>query len=123
MPYIAYEARNFAAALAVPTAGRMPLPMPELVWGAMTVGALPISMGGLQRPVLEAGWRAAMVAANLDTDEKSGSWVKAAAYRRLDGSEKSAVSYFLGMTQAKVTCARLLRAPHPTSSIWTRTWP
>lgn len=53
-----------------------------------------------------------MVAANLDTDEESGSWVKTAAYRRLDGSEKSAVSYFLGMTQAKVTCARLLRAPH-----------
>lgn len=54
MPYIAYEARNFAAALAVPTAGRMPLPLPELVWGAMTVGALPISMGGVQRPILEA---------------------------------------------------------------------
>jgi hypothetical protein len=35
-----------------------------------------------------------------------------AGYRRLDPSEKRAVSYFLGMTQAKITCEWLLRAPH-----------
>ena len=33
-------------------------------------------------------------------------------YWRLDPSEKRAVSYFLGMTQAKIMCERLLRAPH-----------
>ena len=33
-------------------------------------------------------------------------------YWRLDPSEKRAVSYFLGMTQAKIMCERLLHAPH-----------
>lgn len=33
-------------------------------------------------------------------------------YKRLDASEKSSVSYFLGMTQAKITCQRLLGASH-----------
>jgi hypothetical protein len=33
-------------------------------------------------------------------------------YWRLDPSEKRAVSYFLGMTQAKIMCERLLLAPH-----------
>jgi hypothetical protein len=33
-------------------------------------------------------------------------------YYRLDRSEKTAVSYFLGMTQAKVTCDMLLGVPH-----------
>lgn len=38
--------------------------------------------------------------------------VQTDAYRRLDPSEKSAVSYFLGMTQAKITCELLLGIPH-----------
>jgi len=33
-------------------------------------------------------------------------------YWRLDPSEKRTVSYFLGMTQPKIMCGRLLRVPH-----------
>jgi hypothetical protein len=51
-----------------------------------------------------------MVASSLD--ESAGAYVKSASYHRLDPSEKSAVSYFLGMAQAKVTCARLLGISH-----------
>jgi hypothetical protein len=69
-------------------------------------------MGGMPRPLIELCWRAALAAASLEEDRSSERWVKTAAYRRLDASEKSAVSYFLGMTQAKIMCGRLLRAPH-----------
>lgn len=50
--------------------------------------------------------------ANVEEDPTSYRWVKSEAYNRLDQSEKSAVSYFLGMTQAKVTCEMLLGVPH-----------
>lgn len=48
----------------------------------------------------------------MEEDPSSGRWVKSTAYNRLDRSEKSAVSYFLGMTQAKITCEMLLGVPH-----------
>lgn len=112
MPFLPYEAKNFTPPLAVGESGRLILSPAELIWGATTVGGTPISMGGVRRPLLEVCWRAAMVAASLVEDQTSGHWCRSAGYRRLDASEKRAVSYFLGMTQAKITCERLLRAPH-----------
>jgi hypothetical protein len=55
-----------------------------------------------------------MVEANIEerTGRLGTQWVKTHAYHRLDPSEKSAVSYFLGMTQAKITCELLLGIPH-----------
>jgi hypothetical protein len=112
MPFLSYEARNFGTPLAGPNSGRLSLPLARLVWGAVTVGMMPFSMGGSPRPLLERGWRAALTAASLTEDAASGRWAMTAGYRRLDPSEKRAVSYFLGMTQAKITRERLLRAPH-----------
>jgi len=112
MPFLSYEARNFSTPLAGPTAGSLSLPLARLVWGAVTVGMTPFSMGGAPRPLLELGWRAALTAASLTEDPASGRWARTAGYRRLDPSEKRAVSYFLGMTQAKITCEHLLRASH-----------
>jgi hypothetical protein len=112
MPFISYRAVNFAPEVVGVKSGQLPLPMAELIHGAITMGALPVGMGGARRPLLELSWRAAMIAASLEEAPRSGAWVKTDSYRRLDGSEKSAVSYFLGMTQAKITCGRLLRAPH-----------
>lgn len=112
MPFINYETANFAPELVEVKSGQLSLPMAELIYAAATMGALPVGMGGAQRPLLELCWRVAMVGASLEVAPRSGAWVKTEAYRRLDGSEKSAVSYFLGMTQAKITCARLLQAPH-----------
>jgi hypothetical protein len=76
----------------------------------MSVGATPIAMGGHPRPLIELLWRGAMVQASLQ--EISGHWHKAPAYKFLDPSEKTAVSYFLGMAQAKITCELLLGVPH-----------
>jgi hypothetical protein len=112
MPFLSYEARNFATPLAGPASGILSLSLARLVWGAVTVGMTPFSMGGSPRPLLELGWRAALTAASLTKDPASGRWAKTAGYRRLDPSEKRAVSYFLGMTQAKITCEHLLRTPH-----------
>ena len=112
MPLLCYEARNFGPPLAGPAEGDLQLPLARLVWGAVTVGMMPFSMGGSPRPLLELGWRAALTAASLTEDPASGRWAMTAGYRRLDPSEKRAVSYFLGMTQAKITCERLLRVPH-----------
>jgi hypothetical protein len=78
----------------------------------MTVGVSPASLGGPSRPLIEICWRAAMVLASLEPDPVSGRWRKSHSYHRLDPSEKSAVSYFLGLTQAKITCELLLGVPH-----------
>ena len=112
MPFLPYEAKNFTTPLAIGDSGRLTLLPAELIWGAATVGVTPISMGGVPRPLVELSWRAAMAGASLAEDQISGHWCRSAGYQRLDASEKRAVSYFLGMTQAKITCERLLRTPH-----------
>lgn len=111
VPFLFYEAQKFTTALAGPASGLLSLPLSELLWGAITVGATPISMGGTPRPLVELCWRAALAAASLEEDS-SGRWAMTDGYWRLDPSEKRAVSYFLGMTQAKIMCERLLHAPH-----------
>jgi hypothetical protein len=84
--------------------------MPQLVRAAITVGATPVALGATPRPLIELCWRATMTAATLAEDLRRR-WVRTSAYERLDPSEKSAVSYFLGMTQAKITCEALLGVP------------
>ena len=108
---LSYKARKFSTPLAEPASGLLSLPLGELLWGAITVGATPISMGRTPRPLVELCWRAALTAASLE-GTRSGRWAMTDGYWRLDPSEKRAVSYFLGMTQAKIMCGRLLRAPH-----------
>jgi hypothetical protein len=95
-----------------PAAGDLLVSPARLVWAAATVGATPISLGGVSRPYLELSWRVALAIANIEEDVSSRRWVRTAAYDRLDPSEKSAVSYGLGMTQAKITCEMLLGVPH-----------
>lgn len=68
-------------------------------------------MGGTPRPLVELCWRADLAAASLEEDP-AGHWAMTNGYWRLDPSEKRAISYFLGMTQARIMCGRLLRAPH-----------
>lgn len=103
--------RNFTG-LVPPASGELPVSLGRLIWGAVTVGETPISLGAPPRPLVELCWRAALAMATVEEDRPSDRWIKTDAYYRLDPSEKSAVSYFLGMTQAKITCEMLLGVPH-----------
>lgn len=106
-----FETRAFTTP-APPAFGKLPVSPARLIWGATTVGATPVLLRGRPRPFVELCWRAAMAGASVSEDSRRGRWVKSASYKRLDRSEKSAISYFLGMTQAKITCEMLLGVPH-----------
>lgn len=53
---------------------------------------------GRGRPVSELIWRTSMI--DMALESRGGRWRRTEAYGRLDGSEKSSLSYFLGMAQA-----------------------
>jgi hypothetical protein len=80
---------------------------------AATVGMPTIaSHPAHRRPLAEMQWRTGIVAANLRPTASGKRWTRSDAYVNLDPSEKSAVSYFLGMAQAAVTTRYLLGYPH-----------
>lgn len=66
------------------------------------------TLGGMRRPWLELQWREAMARSSLTADRSH--YKRSASYNRLDPSEKSAVSYFLGMTQCALMAERILHA-------------
>src|ERR1700722_10022775 len=74
MPFLSYETRKFSTSLGGPASGLLSLPPAALIWGAVTVGATPISMGGTPRPLIELCWRAALAAASLEEDPRSDRW-------------------------------------------------
>lgn len=83
----------------------------ELLWSAITVGRANIF------DVLQHGryseyeilYRASILFANLALD--GNNLIKSSAYEHLDPSEKSAVSYFLGLTFTKLLSNKLLNIP------------
>ena len=85
----------------------------ELRTAAARVGD-PGILNGFRRPVAELTWREAMVDASLPEVNRGTPgkpdkrWVKSESFTRLDPSEKTSVSYFLGMLQATVVAKRLL---------------
>lgn len=112
MPDIVCELRDFAnRSLASP---HMVTVTPErLLDCAARVGMPTIaSHPAHRRPFAEMLWRMGMVAANLRPTKSGKGWTRTSAYNRLDPSEKSAVSYFLGMTQAALTTRYVLGYPH-----------
>jgi len=70
---------------------------------------LPIT-GSSARSLVELLWRIGMVRSAVQLSD--GHWKQTAEYQRLDGSEKSAVSYFLGMVQATIVAQELLGTPY-----------
>lgn len=83
--------------------------MPMLQWAAITVGVSATSASPGSRPLAELTWRSALMESSLEFS--NGLWLKSRSYESLDISEKSAVSYFLGMAQTQLTCALLLDIP------------
>ena len=111
MPMVYYEARDFPAEYErlANTAPFLDATWPDIVHAAVTVGRRSwrdvVRYG--TRSVFEMIYRAFMVYANL-AGAVSGGICKTAANDGLDPSEKSAVSYFLGLTFAKLVAERLL---------------
>ena len=90
----------------------------DIVWSAITVGRKnwPHVVRHRKYSYLEMIYRSAMLYANLQESRRRSSQgstyhnylVKSPAYESLDPSEKSAISYFLGLTAAKLFAAKLL---------------
>lgn len=109
MAKIDYEVNNFAAGvLKVPGPVVAPSKL-ELMVAAARVGDSGV-LSGHSRPLAEVMWRAAMVDAALTEIDLDGTqrWAKSESFSRLDPSEKTSISYFLGMLQASVVAKKLL---------------
>jgi hypothetical protein len=96
--------------------GKLNCSWSDLTWAATTVGR----PGWAQ--VFQYGWyssleyiyRLAMIQANLGTATPGVPRIcKTAAFTGLDPSEKTAISYFIGLTVAKILSWRLFNAPWP----------
>lgn len=114
MPTLPYTASNFPPQYGNALAGQHALAItwPELVWAAISVGRAELLHLMRFGPfsAFEIVYRAALVFANLK-ERPDGNITRSEAYDGLDPSEKGAVSYFLGLTTAKLVADRLLSIP------------
>lgn len=111
MPNIQCELRAFNKQRATPQ--EVPTTLLQLLTCAATVGMPTLAWHPAgSRSLLEMLWRIGMVAANVRPTANGDRWTRSRSYDRLDPSEKSAVSYFLGMTQAAFMSRYVLGYPH-----------
>lgn len=114
MPNLDYIANRFPSNLGPQLNGlnSVDIQWPELVWAAITVGRKSwddvIRYGSLSW--LEIIYRSAILRANLSSTPQAG-FTKTDTYKNLDPSEKSAVSYFFGLSFAKLAAQRLFGIP------------
>lgn len=111
MPFVRYEATDFPPEYQVlrESPPLFEATWPEIVHAAVTVGRRgwrDVAKHG-SHSVFEMVYRAFMVYANL-AGAMGGGLYKTAANEGLDPSEKSAISYFLGLTFTKLVVGRLL---------------
>lgn len=114
MPNLNYTANGFPSSLEVlfRVSGPMNVRWPGLIWAAVTVGRKncdEVVQHGYHS-TLEILYRFAILMANLK-DSAQGEFTKTDAYKSLDPSEKSAISYFLGLSFAKWAAQELLETP------------
>jgi len=113
MPRIRYTASQFGIHWGPSLQGthELSITWEEIVWAAMTVGKPGVAY------LLSHGWhsvsdlivRSHTIYANL---RQSSAYIeKSSLYKALDPSEKSGVSYFMGMVAAKILADRLLDTP------------
>lgn len=111
MPKIHCELVAFSHRRTTPQ--EVPVSLLQLMTSAATVGMPTLaSHPGSRRPLTEMLWRIGMVTANVRPTKSRDRWTRTGAYNRLDPSEKTAVSYFLGMTQAALMSRHVLGYPH-----------
>ena len=114
MPRLNYTAKGFHPNLGGCLNGSHSIDVTwaELIWAGITVGRKSwedvIRHG--YHSFLEIIYRTAILKANLSSSPQ-GEFIKTDAYKSLDPSEKSAISYFLGLSFAKLIAHRLLSVP------------
>lgn len=95
------------------TSQDVPISIGDIVKCATAVGMPTLATHpARRRPWLEMQWREALVRANLKPSGTGDRWLRSEAYDRLDPSEKVAISYFLGMTQAALMAQHVLGYSH-----------
>jgi hypothetical protein len=113
MPRIPYDSTNFPDSFSnVNGVGELVVSWSALLWAAITVGRrelLHVLRHG-EFSTFEIAYRAAILFANL-CDNGAGYLRRSDAYDGLDPSEKGAVSYFLGLTTAKMFAEQQLGVP------------
>jgi hypothetical protein len=90
----------------------------DLIWGAITVGRssrFDVFRFGFAS-MMEVIWRAALLRANLELGREArysprAGFERSPAFWALDGSEKGAVTYFLGLALAKLAAERHWNVP------------
>src|SRR5688572_12324995 len=106
MPVVTYSASNFGPRWGSALRGQHSLAISwhELVWAAMTVGKPGIALlfGHGWHSISDLVVRVHSVYANLKGAH--GEYEKSSLYGALDPTEKSGVSYSMGMIAAKVLC-------------------
>lgn len=117
MVSIQYRAENFPGHLGPRLKGTQILSCSwaDLLWAALTVGRgelAHVTRHGVFS-AFEMAYRVAILYANLRESSDSGEprLIKSSAYEGLDPSEKSAISYFIGMTMTKLFAENLLDTP------------
>lgn len=114
MPTIPYNATDFPASYGPLLAGGnlLEVSWAQVVWAAVSVGKAQLqnlSQYGVYS-AFEMVYRTALVYGNLrETTQRT--LVRSSAYDGLDPSEKGAISYFLGLTMAKLFAGDLLSVP------------
>ena len=112
MPSFLYHASDFPAHYPhLVGTHELAISWAELNWAAQTVGKAEEDVGlhGIYS-LFEAAYRTTIVWANL-MESGTGRLVKTPSYNALDPSEKGAVSYYLGLTFAKLFAYRRLHVP------------
>ena len=114
MPQLTYYASNFPASYGPLLAGQYSLSFTwaDLLWAAISVGRAEhfhlFRHGAFSS--FEIVYRAAIIFANL-CETPNGSIKQSAAYEGLDPSEKGAISFFIGLTIAKLFVEKRLNVP------------
>lgn len=112
MPVITYNATNFPSVYGLTGENIFSVSWQELIWAAISVGRAELMhiLRHGRYSVFEISYRTSILYANLCEDE-SGQIRRSSAYEGLDPSEKSAISYFWGLTLAKAFSARFFNVP------------
>lgn len=113
MPRVDCELRAFSLRPNIAGIQHLEVNRQMLIECAAKVG-IPVLASNLanSRSFIEMLWRAGIVISNLESTKPPERWTRSESYNRLDPSEKSAVSYFLGMVQAALTTKYVLGYPH-----------